>query len=95
MQAAARAISHHWGRPPIFVREGGTVRVTTFLEKVLNAPAMHLPLGQSSDAPHLPNERIRLLNLMNGHRVLESFFLEVASKQVLASQCKPHGATNQ
>ncbi|RYG50387.1 hypothetical protein EON67_05375 [archaeon] len=40
----------------------------------------------------VPNERIRLLNLMNGHRVLESFFLEVASKQLLASQRKPHGA---
>lgn len=77
-QAAARAIKKHWGRPPIFVREGGTVRVTTFLEKALGAPAIHIPIGQSSDAPHLPNERIRLLNLVNGLRVLESFFLEIA-----------------
>lgn len=77
-QAAARAIAKEWGRPPIFVREGGTVRVTTFLEKTLRSPAIHLPFGQSSDSPHLPNERIRLLNLVTGTRVLESFFAELA-----------------
>lgn len=73
-QAAAAAIEEHWGRPPIFVREGGTVRVTTFLERTLGAPALHFPMGQSSDAPHLPNERIRLLNLVMGARVLQSYF---------------------
>lgn len=77
-QVAARAVQRHWGRPPMFVREGGTVRVTTFLEKTLKAPALHLPIGQSSDAPHLPNERIRLLNLVTGCRVLASMFLDFA-----------------
>lgn len=72
LQAAAQAIEKHWGRPPVYVREGGTVRVTTFLERTLQAPAMHLPLGQASDAPHLPNERLRLLNLVKGVAVLES-----------------------
>ncbi len=76
-QAAARAIEREWGCAPIFVREGGTVRVTTFLEKTLRAPAIHLPFGQSSDSPHLPNERIRLLNLVTGAKVLESFFDEL------------------
>jgi acetylornithine deacetylase/succinyl-diaminopimelate desuccinylase-like protein len=55
------------------------VRVTTFLEKVLRAPAIHLPFGQSSDSPHLPNERIRLQNLVKGARVLESFFDELGA----------------
>jgi acetylornithine deacetylase/succinyl-diaminopimelate desuccinylase-like protein len=80
-EAAARAVERHWGRPPVFVREGGTVRVTTFLEKTLGAPALHLPMGQSSDSPHLPNERIRLLNLLMGCRVLESLFFEVAQQR--------------
>jgi di- and tripeptidase len=77
-QAAAVAVEKEWGRPPIFVREGGTVRVTTFLEKTLRAPAIHLPIGQSSDSPHLPNERIRLLNLVTGTRVLQTFFQELS-----------------
>ena len=33
-QAAARAIEKHWGVKPIFVCEGGTLRVTPFLEEV-------------------------------------------------------------
>lgn len=78
-QAAARAVERHWGCAPIFVREGGTVRVTTFLEKTLHAPALHLPLGQSSDATHLPNERIRVSNLTTGVCVLEALFHEVAA----------------
>ena len=31
--------------------------ITAFLEDLLKAPAIHLPLGQSSDNAHLPNER--------------------------------------
>lgn len=30
------------------------------------APALMIPLGQSSDSPHLANERIRRTNLMKG-----------------------------
>lgn len=33
-QAAARAIEKHWGVKPNFVCEGGTLRVTPFLEEV-------------------------------------------------------------
>ena len=32
--AAARAIKKHWNTPPNFVCEGGTLRVTPFLEEV-------------------------------------------------------------
>ncbi len=55
------------------------MRVTTFLERTLQAPAMHLPLGQASDAPHLPNERIRLLNLTKGVSVIESLLANIAA----------------
>ncbi len=41
----------------MYVREGGTIPVTPFLEKALNAPALHLPLGQATDSAHLQNER--------------------------------------
>lgn len=90
-QVAARAVQRHWGRPPMFVREGGTVRVTTFLEKTLKAPALHLPVGQSSDAPHLPNERIRLLNLVTGCRVLASMFLDFAARGQALGQPEASG----
>jgi len=33
---------------------------------VAQAPAILIPLGQSSDSPHLANERIRRQNLVKG-----------------------------
>lgn len=52
-----------WGVKPLKIREGGTVPTVFWLEKEFGAPCVHLPLGQSSDAGHLANERMRLLNL--------------------------------
>ena len=69
---AAKAVSEVWGIEPILVREGGSYGgVTTFLEQTLNAPAIHLPMGQASDNAHLPNERIRILNLRKGQMIME------------------------
>jgi acetylornithine deacetylase/succinyl-diaminopimelate desuccinylase-like protein/WD40 repeat protein len=62
---ARRALRQVWGEEPQLVREGGSYGgVTSFLEDTLRAPAVHLPLGQASDAAHLPNERIRVHNLV-------------------------------
>ena len=45
------------------IREGGSIPGIAILEKELGAKAVHLPMGQASDHAHLPNERIRLVNL--------------------------------
>ena len=42
------------------------MHTTCVLVNHFNAPALHLPMGQSSDGAHLPNERIRIQNLTNG-----------------------------
>jgi hypothetical protein len=43
--------------------------VASLLERLLDAPAVMLPLGQSSDACHLANERMRRANLLRGKGV--------------------------
>ncbi len=43
--AASAAIEKVWGVPPIHVREGGTMPITSFLTATLKAPAIHIPLG--------------------------------------------------
>ena len=48
--------------------------ITRSLERVLSAPALHLPLGRRSNSAHLPNERISVHNLDVGVRVLRSVF---------------------
>lgn len=58
-----RAIQNAWGVAPLYIREGGSIPSARFLEKEFNAPAAHLPCGQSSDQAHLDNERLRLTNL--------------------------------
>ena len=77
-RAAARVLERHWGVAPLYVREGGTSVLTQLLGRVLQAPVMLVPLGQSSDSAHLPNERIRLHNLNVGRAVMRDLFAELA-----------------
>ena len=75
--AASKAVKDVWGIAPMAVREGGSMPNMRFLQNALDLPAAALiviPLGQSSDAAHLPNERIRGHNLKQGIRVLRRFF---------------------
>ncbi len=45
---AEAAVRHVWGCEPLYVREGGTMPVASVLERLLNAPAIMIPMGQSS-----------------------------------------------
>lgn len=49
MQCVEAAIESVWGQQPMHVREGGTMPVTSELENLLQAPAVLIPFGQSSD----------------------------------------------
>ncbi|KAK3303630.1 uncharacterized protein B0T15DRAFT_401798 [Chaetomium strumarium] len=61
-------------RKPLYIREGGSIPPIRFLEKEFNAPAAHLPCGQASDAAHLGNERLRVLNLLKSREILSTVF---------------------
>jgi di- and tripeptidase len=76
--AAADAIEDVWGTKPQIVQEGGSIPMTALLSRMLDVPIVLLPLGQSSDSAHLPNERLRQLNLTNGASVLFSFFYKLS-----------------
>jgi acetylornithine deacetylase/succinyl-diaminopimelate desuccinylase-like protein/WD40 repeat protein len=69
-QLAERAIRSVWGVDPLYVCEGGTMPIFSFMSKALGAPIVQVPLGQASDGAHLPNERIRAVNLHRGMAVL-------------------------
>ncbi|KAN0064507.1 hypothetical protein ACQY0O_002135 [Thecaphora frezii] len=84
LQAAVR---EEWGldqqlqqQGPISIREGGSIPAIAILEKELDAQAVHLPMGQSSDRAHLPNERIRLINLEKGKAVVRRFLLALGGR---------------
>ncbi|WWC63076.1 uncharacterized protein I303_105675 [Kwoniella dejecticola CBS 10117] len=78
-KALESSVQDVWGVKPLKIREGGTVPTVFWLEKEFGAPCVHLPMGQSTDAGHLANERMRLLNLRNGKRVIEAYLTRLAS----------------
>ncbi|GAA5873250.1 hypothetical protein JCM8547_008613 [Rhodosporidiobolus lusitaniae] len=71
--AMASCITSQWGISPLFIREGGSIPSLPFLEHELGADAVHFPMGTSSDSAHLPDERIRILNLENGKAIVEKW----------------------
>lgn len=83
-QIAAKAVRDVWGVEPLYVCEGGTMPIFSFLSKKLDAPIVQVPLGQSSDGAHLPNERIRIMNLHKGKLVLQRMLEELCER--VASQ---------
>ncbi|KAF7799373.1 hypothetical protein EIP86_010605 [Pleurotus ostreatoroseus] len=74
------AVRDEWGTEPLRIREGGSVPSIPYLEKEFGCHALHLPLGQSTDQAHLPNERISLTNIRRGKSVVERFLVNVAKK---------------
>eukprot|EP00055_Hartaetosiga_balthica_P015193 m.88183 g.88183 ORF g.88183 m.88183 type:complete len:1452 (-) comp8801_c1_seq2:61-4416(-) len=76
-ECAENAIKKVWGVDPYFVCEGGTMHTTSILVDYYHAPALHLPLGQSSDSAHLPNERIRISNIVKGKEVVQQLLLSL------------------
>lgn len=67
--ALAKSIEEEWDIEPMLIREGGSIPSIPFLEREFCASAVHFPMGTSSDSAHLPNERIRILNLeVSAHR---------------------------
>ncbi|KAF9462984.1 hypothetical protein BDZ94DRAFT_1259816 [Collybia nuda] len=83
-EALESAVQEVWGLEPLRIREGGSIPSVPYLEKEFKCHALHLPMGQSSDQAHLPNERISLVNLHKGKAVVERFFLNVAEKKLLS-----------
>ena len=81
-EAATAAVKDVWGVSPLLARSGGTIPTTSYLESVLECNAVHLPLGQSSDNQHLPNERIKVENLLKGKEVVKNFLVNFAASQL-------------
>ncbi|KAG8994336.1 hypothetical protein FRB93_001592 [Tulasnella sp. JGI-2019a] len=77
-QAMDRAIEEEWGIKPLRIREGGSIPSVPWLEKAFSCPAVHLPMGQSSDHAHLRNERISLNNLRKGKAVISRFLEHIS-----------------
>ena len=78
-QAAARALERVFGRPPLFIREGGSIPITAHFSHLLGLPVVLLGFTPPHDNAHAPNEWMDLANYEGAIRTIVATFDEVAA----------------
>lgn len=78
-QAAARALRAVFGVDPLYMREGGSIPVTSSFDRTLGLPVVLLGFSQPGSNAHAPNEWFDLSNFDLGTRAVVRLFDELAS----------------
>ncbi len=76
--AAARAIELGFGRPPVFIREGGSIPIAAELSRQLDADTLLLGWGLDDDNTHSPNEKFCLADFHRGIKSSAYLWSELA-----------------
>lgn len=64
LAVAARAYQKSFGKPPIFLRNGGTIPVVNMIQDILTIPVLMMGFGLPNDRIHAPNEKFHLPNFL-------------------------------
>jgi acetylornithine deacetylase/succinyl-diaminopimelate desuccinylase-like protein len=78
-RAYARALEATFGRPPLFMREGGSIPVAASFASIVGLPVTVMGFMPPNGNFHAPNEWMDLANLEGGIRTLIRFFEEFAA----------------
>lgn len=68
MAAASAAIEHGFGKPPVRIREGGSIPVVSAFSQQLGVDTLLLGWGLDDDNTHSPNEKFCLADFHRGIR---------------------------
>ena len=66
INAAAQAIENGFGRPPVFIREGGSIPIVNSFREKLGIDTLLLGWGLDDDNTHGPNEKFSLADYHRG-----------------------------
>lgn len=66
LKAAGRALEREFGRPPVFVREGGSIPIVVDFERILGLPGILVGFGLNDENLHAPDEHLDLGNFHRG-----------------------------
>ncbi|XP_055688198.1 cytosolic non-specific dipeptidase [Lutzomyia longipalpis] len=77
-QAAREAVKHVFGVYPDMTREGGSIPVTLTLQQATGKNVILIPVGAADDGAHSQNEKLDLLNYIQGTKLLGAYLHEVA-----------------
>lgn len=78
MAAATRAIEAGFGKPPVFIREGGSIPIVTAFFERLGVDTLLLGWGLDDDNAHSPNEKFSLDDYHRGIRASAHLWSELA-----------------
>jgi acetylornithine deacetylase/succinyl-diaminopimelate desuccinylase-like protein len=84
-RAAARAIEAAFGRPPVYMREGGSIPVCASFEEILGLPVVLAGFTNPDDNAHAPNESMVLDNYEKGIRAVARLWDELARTDLTGS----------
>lgn len=76
-EAASRALAGAFGRPPVFVREGGSIPIVHAFQKTLSAPVVLLGFGLPGENAHAPNEWFSLDSYARGTEAIARLYDEI------------------
>ncbi len=76
--AAAAAIEHGFGRPPVYTREGGSIPIVSVFHETLGADTLLLGWGQDDDNTHSPNEKFCLADFHRGIKASARLWKELS-----------------
>ncbi|TWT51352.1 Succinyl-diaminopimelate desuccinylase [Rubripirellula amarantea] len=66
MDAAKAAIESAFGKPPVLIREGGSIPIVTKFQETLKCDCLLLGWGLSDDNAHSPDEKFRIDDYYRG-----------------------------
>jgi acetylornithine deacetylase/succinyl-diaminopimelate desuccinylase-like protein len=76
---AQRALERAFGRPPVFIREGGSIPFVRTISDATHKPCLLMGFGQPDENAHAPNEWLGLDNYRRGILSAAYLYAEIAN----------------
>lgn len=80
VQAASLALHEVFGKPPVFVRSGGSIPIVALFADVLHAPTVMMGFAPADCGAHAPNEKLPVANYYRGIASIVRFFAHASHK---------------